>query len=229
MNTLPPPAKKTPRPSKSTGLRDAVKTREKILKHATREIASKGFDGARVDRIAERCQVSKNTLYYHFGSKDALFTAVLERIYEILRGKQGELNVPFEDPLVAISEVARMTFWAFARNPEIIRLLNEENLQRGQHVKKSLYIRSLYDPLLEVVQKIIDKGKADGVFRDDLDPVYIYISISSMAYHFLSNCYTLQFTLDRDLSSSEAHNTWAEHVGQAARAICCKVPVADSK
>ena len=67
---------------------DPARVREKILKLATEEFARIGFEGARVDRIAERCQVSKNMLYYYFQSKEGLFVAALERMYEGLREQQ---------------------------------------------------------------------------------------------------------------------------------------------
>ena len=43
---------------------DPARVREKILKLAIEEFGRIGFEGARVDRIAERCNVSKNMLYY---------------------------------------------------------------------------------------------------------------------------------------------------------------------
>lgn len=44
-------------------------SKERILVQATREFAAKGFDGARVDRIAAKSGLSKNMLYHWFGSK----------------------------------------------------------------------------------------------------------------------------------------------------------------
>ena len=52
-----------------------------ILDAATAEFARYGLGGARVDRIAERAGANKRMLYYYFGSKEALFLAVLEESY----------------------------------------------------------------------------------------------------------------------------------------------------
>jgi len=201
-------------------VRDADRTREKIIRHATKEIAAKGFDGARVDKIAASCRLSKNTLYYHFKSKEGLFTAVLEGMYERLRKRQDDLDIPFDRPEAAIREFARQTFWAFADNPDIIRLLNDENLHHARHIKKSPLVRSLYDPLVDVVRKILNEGESAGVFQKHLDPAAIYITISSTCYHFLSNRYTLEITLGRDLSSTAAYKLWSEHVAEVAATVC---------
>lgn len=52
-----------------------------ILDIATQAFAEKGFEGARVDEIAKAANVNKATLYYRIGDKDALFGAVLMRIF----------------------------------------------------------------------------------------------------------------------------------------------------
>lgn len=59
--------------------RDAERTKEKILSAARKEFSAKGFDGARVDLIAQRARVSKRMLYYYYTNKAGLFRAVLEQ------------------------------------------------------------------------------------------------------------------------------------------------------
>lgn len=55
-------------------------TFEKVLQAATDVFAEQGFDGARVDTIANRAAVNKATLYYQVGGKQALYEAVLDRV-----------------------------------------------------------------------------------------------------------------------------------------------------
>ena len=63
---------------KATVLTKAQKTQERILKAATKEFATYGVAGARVDRIALSAKANKSLIYDYFGSKDQLFTKVLE-------------------------------------------------------------------------------------------------------------------------------------------------------
>lgn len=53
-----------------------------ILNAAKEEFASSGFDGATVDSICRRAKVSKQLLYYYFGSKSDLYTLVLTEAAE---------------------------------------------------------------------------------------------------------------------------------------------------
>jgi len=54
-------------------------SRERILAAATELFATRGYAGAGVDRLAERSGIAKTAIYYHFGNKEGLLAAVLER------------------------------------------------------------------------------------------------------------------------------------------------------
>src|SRR5262245_29458557 len=58
--------------------RDAAKTPKRILDAAYAEFRRRGYSRVSMDEIASAARLTKHTLYYHFASKDALLTAVLE-------------------------------------------------------------------------------------------------------------------------------------------------------
>jgi AcrR family transcriptional regulator len=58
--------------------RDAAKTRRHILDAAYAEFRRRGYSRVSMDEIASAARLTKRSLYYHFASKDALLTAVLE-------------------------------------------------------------------------------------------------------------------------------------------------------
>ena len=203
---------------------DPARTREKILSRATEEFARVGFEGGRVDRIAQRCGLSKNMLYYYFHSKEKLFVAVLERMYETLRESQRELSVRTSDPLTAMEQLVRYTFGALESDPAAIRLMNEENKHRGKYLRKSRRVRDLYNPLVETIAFILNRGYKQGVFRSGLDPAIVYLTLSSLCYHYLSNQSTLQIALDRDLESPRARAAWLNHVTSVLLLYCVSDP-----
>ncbi len=53
-----------------------------ILEAAREVFARKGFYKARMDDIAARANLSKGTLYLYFKNKDALITALLDRLFQ---------------------------------------------------------------------------------------------------------------------------------------------------
>lgn len=65
------------------GMTDAdLDTRSRILDAAEQAFADGGLAGARVASIAEDAGANKAMLYYYFDSKEALYFAVLERVFE---------------------------------------------------------------------------------------------------------------------------------------------------
>lgn len=56
--------------------------RETILDAATAAFRDEGYETTSMDRIAELAGASKRTVYNHFGSKEALFRAVVARLFE---------------------------------------------------------------------------------------------------------------------------------------------------
>lgn len=55
-----------------------AETRLRLFTAAVEVIAEQGYTAATVDAIAERAGVAKGTVFYNFGSKEALFSALLE-------------------------------------------------------------------------------------------------------------------------------------------------------
>ena len=116
---------------------DAVRTRTEILDVATREFADRGYNGARVDEIATKIRTTKRMIYYYFGSKEQLYIAVLERVYQQIRTAESGLDVDGLDPVDAIRRIAELTFDHHQSHPDFIRLVSIENINRAEHMAKS--------------------------------------------------------------------------------------------
>lgn len=184
-------------------LRDAIRTQEKILAAAQAEFSRRGYDGARVDAIVARAKISKNLLYHYFRGKEDLYIRILERVYETLRRRQSDVPVAGLDPLNAMIRLCENTFRVFVEEPDVIVMLNTENLHRAKHIGKSPIIRSMYDKLSENLRDILRDGEKQGVFRKGVDPVELYISMAGLGYFYLSNQHTLSMLFKRKLGAPE--------------------------
>jgi AcrR family transcriptional regulator len=78
---------------------DPARTRASIVRVATGILYDRGLDGAGIAEICARAGVSKETLYRHFGSKDALIEAVLQaRSDRAVRWLQDAVAAAGDDP-----------------------------------------------------------------------------------------------------------------------------------
>jgi TetR/AcrR family transcriptional regulator len=199
-----------PRPSKI--VRNAQASRAKILDAARIEFVSYGLSGGRVDRIAEASGVNKNLIYHYFGSKDALYLEVLERIYADLRARQQDEDLRELPPVEGMKRLVSSTFDHFVDTPDLIRLMSIENIHYAEHLKNSRTTKQLYGGLLDTICILLKRGQEQGVFRSHVDAIDLYLSISGLAYFFLSNQHTLSWLLDRDLAARQRVQKRRQHV-----------------
>lgn len=186
--------------NKKKRIRDPQRTRQHIIDAALDEFTERGFDGARMDTIAEQSQTNKSLIYRYFDSKEALYIAGLTDTYEKLRAAQHEIKFEDPDPTESMRKLIESTFDSFAKNPRLVRILTHENVQNARFIKKSVSIKLLYTPLMDKLNHVIQKGQDEGVFRKKIDMKNLYISISALGYFYFSNIHTLGIVLDEDLS-----------------------------
>jgi TetR/AcrR family transcriptional regulator len=179
--------------------RDAERTRAEILAVATREFADKGYDGARVDEIAAKTSTTKRMLYYYFGNKEKLYIAVLEQAYAGIRALEQTLDVEHLDPAEAMRKLAELTFDHHEAHPDFIRLVTIENIHRAEHIARSAALSGLANPALEVLTRILARGRADGRFRAGIDPLDVHMMISAFCVFRTANRHTWHAIFQRDM------------------------------
>jgi AcrR family transcriptional regulator len=192
--------------------RDADRSRLTLLAAARDEFAEHGLGGARVDRIAERAGLDKRLIYHYFESKDSLFLAVLEDTYRNIRLAEQRLHLVDLPPVEAVRRLTEFTWNYYLEHPEFLTLLNSENLHRGRHLEQSKRARELNSPLIQTLADILERGRAEGVFRGGIDPMQLYISIAGLSYFYLSNNHTLSAIFGRNLLSPKARNERLSHI-----------------
>ena len=188
-----PPAQNDPRP------RDPEQTRREILEAATAAFAEKGLSGARVDEIAARTRTTKRMIYYYFGSKEGLYAAVIERAYGAIRDAERELNLDSLPPAEAMRRLVERTFDYHHSHPSFVRLVSVENIEEGRHVRTSAAIARRNAEVIQTMQRLLDRGAAEGQFRPGVDPLDLHILINGASFHRVSNRHTLSAIFGRDL------------------------------
>lgn len=104
---------------------------------ATAAFRDEGYERASMDRIAELAGASKRTVYNHFGSKEALFHAVVERLFDdavALKQVDWDPGRPLEDQLgdfarakalvtedEASLSLIRVVLGVFIKQPELVQ------------------------------------------------------------------------------------------------------------
>jgi AcrR family transcriptional regulator len=179
---------------------DPERTRQDILAAAREEFAERGLNGARMDAIAGRTKTVKHMIYHYFRSKEGLYLAVLEEAYADIRHFETELKLDQYPAVEGLCRLIQFTFDYDEAHPDFIRLVSNENMHHAKHMAKSDIIHELNRSVITILQRVLDRGKQEGVFRPDVDPVDIHLMMSSFCFFRVANRYTFSELFDRDLS-----------------------------
>jgi TetR/AcrR family transcriptional regulator len=151
-----------------------TENQSRILEVATREFAEKGLAGARVAEIAEQAGVNKQLLYYYFGSKEGLYSAVLGSMVSVSRNL-----------ILARADVDSLTDrYKKTINPESIerrrtmrRLWMWEALERGDRdILREEERREAWERAVDLVREAQERGEVDPA----LDPEMVMLALDGI-------------------------------------------------
>jgi AcrR family transcriptional regulator len=195
--------KKSAAAEDASTLRDPERSMRDILAVATEEFAVNGLSGARVDQIAERTRTSKRMIYYYFNGKEGLYQAVLEKAYMDIRSLEERSKLLDLEPQAAMRKLIELTFDYDETHPQFISLVSVENIHQARHMTNLQSIKDVNASIIRTLTTILDRGRKEGVFRSDLDPVDVHLLISAFCFFRVSNRHTFGAIFDRDLSDAK--------------------------
>lgn len=182
---------------------DAARTRQDILAVAREEFVANGLNGARVDAIAERTRTTKRMIYYYFGSKEGLYSAVLEQAYAGIRAAEATLALHALEPEAALRRLVESTFDYHDQNPDFVRLIAVENIHQGQHLMQMPAFPDLNADVIATLEAILARGRAAGMFRRDCAALDVHLMISGMCFHRVSNRHSFGLAFSCDLMAPD--------------------------
>ena len=183
-------------------------TPERILEAALEAFSQNGFDGARTRDIAARAKVTLGLLQYHFGTKDALWKAAVERAFEELQGGLDRLiaNRDQLDERELLRELIRGHVRFVAEHTEFIRIMHDEGKRKGPRMR--WLADRFVKPLFHKIVPLIEKAQARGILAAGADPahfVYAMIGAAGMIFHQAEECRRLTGIEPNAPDAVEAH------------------------
>jgi Tetracyclin repressor-like, C-terminal domain len=133
-----------------------------------------------------------------------LFAKVIEMAYAHFRDAETALEIEKLTPVAAMEKLVAFTWYYYLENPELITLVNSENLHKAKHIKNSKALQKLNRSFVDRMRALLDRGAAAGVFRSGLDAVQVLISLSGGGFHYLTNQHTGEIVYGRKLMTKEA-------------------------
>jgi hypothetical protein len=127
----------------------------------------------------------------------------LETIYALLRAGQDEVGLAALGPVEGMHTLVRDTFRQFREHPEIVALMNEENLHRARHLRAAGRIPALHDPPFATIENLLTQAREAGILRSGVDVTALYVALSGLGHFYGANRWTLSSAFAGDLFAPE--------------------------
>ena len=185
-----------------------VEVRERLIEAARELFARDGFDAASVRDITARAHANLGAITYHFGSKEALYHAVIERFANPLADRLAAISAEPRPPLERLATA----MWTFMdhiwQHPEMPRLILRELASD----------RPLPEPVARVIRRnvesfsrMVTEGQADGSIRPG-QPQLFAMSIAGQPMFLALASRAIRQAIGTDPGDPAIRALIAEHV-----------------
>lgn len=182
-------------------------TRQALLDAALVEFAASGFDAASTRAIARRAGVRQGQLTYHFASKDALWQATVDHLFDRFDALLAAGAPPIapghrDEPRRVFARSVRALVRAVAALPELNRIMIHEATAATPRLEWIVehHVRRRFDAIAEQWLAV----RSGDVTSIDADPIVIYYTVVGAASLLYVNTPEAHLLLRRDDLVDEA-------------------------
>jgi TetR/AcrR family transcriptional regulator len=195
-------AKQHRSPAPEERVRDAERSRTRLLEAALDEFAAKGYAGARVSDIAVRAGLNKQLITYYFGGKRGLYRA-LEDQWLANEAEVGPPDMPLD-------ELIASHLRALLADPRHSRLLLWQGLT-GSAAETS--------PEDDPAVADMGRRKELGELADDLDPSMVLIALMGAALAPVSIPQVVRRSTGLDPSDEKFERRYAQQLSRIVQRL----------
>ncbi|MFT6773311.1 MAG: hypothetical protein ACJA1L_001021 [Paracoccaceae bacterium] len=126
---------------------------------------------------------------------------MLEQALGELRAREMTLDVTNSAPLDGLLQLFDFLNDHFEANPDMVRLLANENIERASYLNRSDVIREMSSPVLGAIAALLGRGEADATLRPGIDPPTLYVQMVALTQVHVGNVHTLSTIFGADLQN----------------------------
>jgi AcrR family transcriptional regulator len=169
---------------------------------ATKLFALRGYEGVSLQAIADAVGVAKQTLLYHYPSKESLRRAVLNNVFEHWRRTLPAILQAVTSGKRRFSALTDELVRFFSSDRDRARLLARELLDNPADMQRLM--GENLRPWLLLLAEYIREGQKVGSIRADVDPESYVLHVILLVVANVANLSTLSMSLDTSGAAAEA-------------------------
>lgn len=189
--------------------RNAERTRSAVLDAGERLFAEQGFDGTTLSDVGAAAGVSRGTPGYFFGSKAALYDAVLERCFgevrAAVRAGRDRALASRESPAVILAGAVSEYFDFLVARPHFVRLLEREALAESPG-RAPRHLEAGHEALAAIAAELGLDPSPSG------EAAQLLLSVIALCWFPLVHATTVARAVEVDLAGDAALEARKRHV-----------------
>lgn len=143
--------------------------RELIVSTAAEMFARKGIRSTTVREIADTVGILSGSLYHYFSSKDEIVKEILMGFLDTIRAEYDEVLARGLGAAETLREVVLVSLQVARQQPDATAIYQNE-LRYLRESPQYADVQAAAADVQQVWLGVIDRGVADGAFRDDIAP-----------------------------------------------------------
>jgi AcrR family transcriptional regulator len=201
----PPPAAAVDTERVPRGARRKRETRARLLEAALKLMAEKGMEGVAINEITEAADVGFGSFYNHFESKEAIYAALVDSVFEQFAEALDRRLADISDHAEVIAVAVRHTLLRAQREPVWGRFL----------VREGFSVRALQRELGQRLLRDLQRGMDAGRFTA-ADPLMSFICVSGTVLNSIAAQLQFGSPAGQQAAALRAMGFSGEHIPERA-------------
>jgi len=193
----------------------------KIIKAAVTVFATKGYQGATVQEVAEKAGLPKANVLYYFKSKQGIYEAVLSDILSLWNSSFDHATAQ-DDPAVALSRYIREKLELSRTYPEASKIFAMEMIKGAEQLSDEIKagMVSWFQSRIAIIQQWIQDGKMANV-----DPAMLMFQIWATTQHYADFSAQISILKDGKMLNKKGFQDVGDYLCRSILGSCgLKVP-----
>lgn len=182
-----------------------------LIFEARQIFAKKGLAGTRIEDIARETGVTKQLIYHYFGTKEMLFSTVINDASQQIMQELIAIEVDHLPPEEALRTLLNSCFNQYLEDP-MLGPLALESLRYHKLADINLSSFSEKSPALAIkYSAVLERGIETGIFKPDINANFFLASSALLMSGGFTNHYTMSALIGFDTTSKKGMRIWREH------------------
>jgi len=186
--------------------REKEQRRQEIISAAEKVFFKKGVDNATMDDVAEQAELSKATLYLYFSSKDEIYSAIFSKSQEALFKMIEKATAGVTDTREKIAAFLSSFISFQKKNPDYFEAFFYFLTRDIEVNEVNCYVKQRRESGQEFLNNwvnLVQKGKEEGVIRENLNEIPVALILWMQLVGFLKIYPKLKKHMQEDFDVTE--------------------------